>query len=74
MYRYFSVSSVNIPVSACVTASGGENSRALLGGQDFAPLFLSPRALKLLSVRGDSLFNGAFEAGVPFALLTASRQ
>ena len=60
-----------LPACCCCTTSSGENSRALLGGQDVAPLFLPPRALKVLTVGGDSLFNCTFEAGVPFALLTA---
>ena len=59
------------PACGGFTISGGQNTRALLGGQDVAPLFLPPRALKLYSVGGDVLFNCTFGTSVPFALLTA---
>ena len=44
-----------LPAYGCFITSCRENTRALLGGQDVAPLFIPPRALKLYSVGGDSL-------------------
>ena len=62
---------LTVPACGWFVTSGRENSRALLDGQDVAPLFLSPRALKLYSVGDDSFYKRELEAGVPFALLTA---
>ena len=67
----FCISTYHVTSPRVYIIYGGENSRALLGRQGFAPLFPPPRALKLLPVGTISFFNCTFEAGVPFALLTA---